>query len=318
MLQTLARTESTEVTIPTAVDQHPAIVYLARLSPGSRRTMRQSLDTIAALVSGGTLNAETMDWSALRYQHTHTIRSALAENYAPATANKMLAALRGTLKEAWRLGQMDAETYHRAADLETVKGSTLPKGRSLSTGELRALFKVCCEDSSPAGVRDAALLAVLYGAGLRRSEVVALDLEHYDTESGALTVRQGKGRKDRTGYATNGAKQALAQWLDVRESEKGPLFLPVDKAGNIHHRRLTDQAVLVILAKRADQAGVANFSPHDLRRTFISDLLDNGADLVTVQQLAGHANVSTTARYDRRGEKAKQKAAELLHIPYSI
>jgi site-specific recombinase XerD len=271
---------------------------------------------IAALVSSGTLNAETMNWAALRYQHTHTIRSALAEHYAPATANKMLAALRGVLKEAWRLGLMDAETYHRAADLETVRGSTLPKGRSLSTGELRALIKVCSDDRSPAGIRDAAMLAVLYGAGLRRSEVVALNLEDYDAETGALTVRQGKGRKDRTGYATNGAKAALLCWLETRESEPGPLFLPVDKAGNIHHRRLTDQAVLVILAKRAEQAGVANFSPHDLRRTFISDLLDNGADLVTVQQLAGHANVSTIARYDRRGERAKQRAAELLHVPY--
>ncbi len=78
-------------------------------------------------------------------------------------------------------------------------------------------------------------------------------------------------------------------------------------------RRLSAQAVLYLVRRRAD---VASFSPHDLRRSFISDLLDEGVDLSTVQQLAGHAQVQTTARYDRRGEVTKQRAAAVLHVPY--
>lgn len=174
---------------------HAALVYLARLAAGSRRTMGAALDQIAGLLTNGCDKATTLRWEALRYEHTQAIRALLAERYAPATANKMLAALRGVLRECWRLGQMDATDYHRAIDLAAVKGTTLPRGRGLAAGELRALFVACAADNEVSGSRDAALLALLYGAGLRRSEAVALNINDYDVETGALRVRSGKGRR---------------------------------------------------------------------------------------------------------------------------
>src|SRR5438477_12880557 len=87
---------------PLSADRHPAAVYLASLAPGSRRTMRQALDAVAGLLTSGQATAETLEWAALRYQHTQAVRAALAARYAPATANKTLAALRGVLREAWR------------------------------------------------------------------------------------------------------------------------------------------------------------------------------------------------------------------------
>jgi integrase len=120
---------------------------------------------------------------------------------------------------------------------------------------------------------------LLYGGGLRRSEATALVVADYNPETGTMTIRRGKGRRDRIAYATDGARDALEAWLGVRGVEPGPLFCPIDKGGTPHLRPMTDQAVLYILRRRANEAGVQIFSPHDLRRTFISDLLDAGADI---------------------------------------
>jgi site-specific recombinase XerD len=230
--------------------------------------------------------------------------------------NKTLAALRGVLREAWRLGQMSAEDYHRATDLPTVRGETLLRGRALTSAEVHALFLTCAADGTGAGARDAAMIALLYGTGLRRSELVALDCQDYDAANGALVVHAGKGHNHRVVYVASGGTDAMAAWLGIRGDDAGPLFLPIDKRGRAVRRRLSAHALLYVLRRRAKTAGVAAFSPHDLRRTFISDLLDAGADLSTVQRLAGHVNVQTTVRYDRRGEQAKRTASAMLNIPY--
>ena len=296
------------------LDQNPAAVYLAGLSAGSRPTMRRALDVIAGLVSGGKVGALGLDWPALRFQHTAAIRSELAETYAPATVNKALSALRGVLKAAWRLEQMDAETYRRAADLEGVSGETLPAGRSLTPGEIAAMFAACAQDPTPAGARDAALLALLR-VGLRRAEVAAVRVADFD-QAGATVKVHGKGRKDRPVPLAGGALDAVSDWLTVRGGDPGPLLLAVNKGGRVFRQGISGQTVYSILEKRAAQAGVKDLSPHDWRRSFVGDLLDAGADLATVQRLAGHSSPNTTSRYDRRGEAAKARAVALLHTPY--
>ena len=299
-----------------SADEHPAAVYLARLSPGSLRTMISSLQVIAGLLTSGRSSMQNMDWGAIRYQHVQALRSILAQIYAPATANKILTALRGVLKEACRLGLMTAEEYHSAISVPPVKGETLPSGRALSQAELGKLFAACARDRTAAGVRDSAIIAVMYNCGLRRSELVALDLADFYREDRSITIRQGKGNKGRRTFLTVTSIDALDNWLHARGMAPGPLFTPVNRAGRIMFRSMTDRALWKILLKRTLNAGVDQFTPHDLRRTMISDLLDAGADISTVQRLAGHARVTTTQRYDRRTEKAMKKAADLLHVPY--
>jgi len=295
---------------------NPALVYLSQLSASSRRTMLGALNAIATLVSAGKLDAINFPWSELRYQHTQAIYVQLSERHASSTANKMMAALSRVLEEAWKLGLMTAEDYHRAIAIERKTGQRLLTGRALSIGEVQALFNVCAQDKSVKGSRDAALIAVLYSAGLRRSEVVALDLSDWEETDNCLIVRSGKGDKDRTNYLDDGAASALTDWLRWRGEESGALFYPTRKGSRIEKRRMTDQAVLDILQQRGLDAKLASFSPHDFRRTFASNMIDAGVDIVTVQNLMGHASPVTTARYDRRGEEAKRKAASLLHTPY--
>ena len=297
------------------IDNNAAAIYVASLgSESGRRTMTQVLNLMANELQTGA-DALTLDWGMLRFQHVAAIRSKLQEHYKPATVNKALAALKGALRAAWQSGQMSVEDYQKAVSVKGVRGETLPTGRELSSGELSALLTACEQDDLPAGARDAAIIAVMYSCGLRRAEVITLDFADYNAEAGQLKI-YGKGKKERSAYVAGGAAQALTDWLSLRGENSGALFVAINKGGALGDNRLTSQAIYNMLQKRADEAGVKSFSPHDMRRTFVSDLLDAGADITTVSKMAGHASVTTTARYDRRPEEAKRKAAGLLHVPY--
>ena len=187
-----------------------AALYLSSLSIGSRRTMEQALSVMSFIMAG--VSCELFRWSQLRYKHAVAIRERLTSQYKPSSVNKMLCALRGVLKQAYLSDQMQAQDYQKVIQVKGVKSQTLPSGRALTIGEITAILNVCVDDSSPAGVRDGAIIAVLYGAGLRRSELVGLNIEDYDQDTGQLIVR-GKGNKERLAHLRNGAGQALKDWL---------------------------------------------------------------------------------------------------------
>lgn len=300
-----------------SIPESPVSRYLGRLKPGSRRTQQAALGQVATLLTDGAVSAADLPWHLLTERDTQEVRRQLAASYAPTTANRMIAALRGVLKEAWRLGLMDAEKYHRASALESLPWSTSPRGRVLTDSEIRALFDACSRDPTPAGVRDAALLTVLYAGGLRRSEASALDVRDYDASTGALTIQGTTAHSARTIYAFDDAAEALNRWMAHRGPSRGPLFVPIDKAGKVLLRdeRMRDQSIYRALLKRAAQAEVSAFSPQDLRRTFITRLLESGADVSTVQRLAGHRSVVTTQRYDRRSAVSRRELARMLTVP---
>jgi site-specific recombinase XerD len=291
-------------------DSHvaPVVAYLANLAPTGRRAMASRL-RVAAEMLGGTV--DSLPWHLLRYPHFDALRVQLVERYpSPATVNMTLSAVRGVLRQAFLLGLLPGEEYERLKAVKPATGERLPAGRALSGGEIAALMSACPD--TPLGHRDAALIALLFTAGLRRGEAVDLELEHY--EGGELRV-MGKGRRERLMYISNGARDALEDWIAIRGPDPGPLLTRV-RGKTVHILRLTTQAVYARVGKLARVAGVKACSPHDLRRSFVSELLERGADISTVQRLAGHASIQTTSRYDRRGEGAKRRAVDLLHLPY--
>lgn len=309
--------DHTPETLP--AHQHPVTLYIAGLdSDASRRVIKSDLNTIAGILTSGNLDADQLGkgWLRITRPMADALRAELKARYSPATVNRMLSAFRGVIRKAWQAGLIDAEHMARVNDVDNVTVETLPSGRSLAAGEIMALFDVCAADSTPAGVRDAAILAV-FNSGPRRTEIAKLELADYDTETGRLNILHGKGNKQRATFLDSGAMEAMSAWLALRGDHPGPLFHPINRGGKIDRAKgMTAQALYNMLKKRGQEAGLSHFSPHDFRRTFVGDMLDAGADIATVQRLVGHANVTTTARYDRRPDDAARKAVNRRRTPY--
>ncbi|MDU3074783.1 MAG: tyrosine-type recombinase/integrase [Mixta calida] len=291
---------------------NPAQAYLIGLSSAaSRQTMKSFLNIVAGML--GFTSLQSCAWGSLRRHHIRGLLEMLqVSGRAPATINTYLSALKGTAREAWMMKQMDTESYQQILAERAVRGSRLTRGRALAPEEIHALFHSCEKDTGCKGPRDAAMLAVMLGCGLRRSEVVDLDYASILHKKQALIVR-GKGNKERLAFMPEKVWQRIHIWTDtIRGEQEGPLFTRIRSGDDVTFQRMTPQAVYHILGQRRADSGIDVCAPHDLRRTFASMMLDNGEDLITVRDAMGHASVTTTQKYDRRGDDRLRKAAGKL------
>ena len=112
-----------------------------------------------------------------------------------------------------------------------------------------------------------------------------------------------------------GVDLVMDEWLRARGDDPGPLLCPVDKHGNVRLRGMTDQAVYKALKKRQEQAGLEDFSPHDMRRSLTSELWDAGVDGSFIQQMLGHSSQTITQRYDRRKHNRLRDAVNRVALP---
>ena len=316
----------------------PAWGYVRSLSTDAgRRSMQQAVVLAVEVVFPGMLPrsssrgrggnlvqrftvAAGLPWSQLEPGQVGVLRERLqGRGYAPATVNRSLAALRGVVRQAWAAGDIDADRRERLLHgLVGVAGSRQPRGRHLSDDVRASIYQACRKDNTVLGRRDTALLA-LWEAGLRRAEVVAVQVADL-TPEGLRVI--GKGNRERIVPLPNGYADAIGDWLRVRGSVPGPILCRCDGDSIRPSMGITTQAVYAVLLKRLREASVlagrdlGRVTPHDFRRTFVGRLLVAGADLVTVQAIVGHSSPATTARYDRRPVEHRRKAMEALSIPY--
>jgi integrase len=265
----------------------------------------------------GINDAYMFDWASLRYEHTSAIQTWLMSEYQPSTAQRMVAAVKGACKAAWRMGLMSSDDYLRAVDLTPIK-SYNETGRMLSPDEVAALLATCARGGPVIGTRDAAILMIMVLYTARRAEVCTLQYSDYipKYKPGVdRLVLHGKGRKDRVEFLQNGERDILADWVKLRGTEPGPLFYQVRKSDEIIKEQLTPITVYMTIRRRMEKAGIKNASPHDLRRTAISNLLDI-TDAVTVARMSGHSSPLTTMKYDKRGEERMIDALAKLHLPF--
>lgn len=263
----------------------------------------------------------------------------------PSTLNGYISILKGVAKESWLQGLMGVNTYQAIASVPFRKNHKEEAGRMVKNDELAALLNDCDKDKQVVrGLRDAAIISVMRGAGLRRKEVVSLRINHFvipeDGSMPYLSIIGGKGNKDRQCFLTKQTTSRLIKWLSVRAPEwndttsyneehlYGFIFVALRKGVSVGIKPpkkgtnwlggLTSNAIRYILEARRQSLidsgvmAIKPFSPHDLRRSYCTDLLSQGMDIFTVQNLMGHSNVETTRRYDLRDDTQEREAIEQL------
>lgn len=289
------------VPLPVAA-QHPVAAVLARhaSSRGGQVTMLTSLRRAARLLSGGRADPFTLPWGDLRYTHLLALRSALLSlRLSPSTVNGTILAVRQVLTECWRAGGYPGDALQRVRDVPRVHASRLPAGRMLTVVELRALIRTAQRDPVRArGARNLASLALLYGAGLRLGEAAGLSRDQVSRRGLRLI---GKGNKE--AELPLGPKPAalLGPWLALRGDTPGPLLWAHYRTGVLRPgQALTPSGLRQAITELTRAARLTPFTPHDLRRSFGSHLLDRGVPIREVQTLMRHSSVTTTQRYDRR------------------
>lgn len=321
-------------------------LYLDKLSSTSQRSIKSQLNSIGQRLGWSTDDIATKIQS-IDYQTALQIRAMLVSARLSARSiNRAMTAIKGIMKIAVIVGKVDQLQYLQIQSIGNLKHGE-HAGSPLTAEQAAALLKRLQSAKTPLDTRNAAITTLLLGTGLRRSELCMLQFNQLRTGEHSLYVAKGKGNKSRTVFLPQWVIPFMERWLAIRSHQNGYLFCAVvsqQKAtlavtDNREHSAEAHQSTSLLSQLKAvpkvipvdvssgldpstiyrivqgmtKAIGLEDVSPHDLRRTFITRLLEQNVDINTVRQMAGHASIATTTIYDKRDKRFMKSAAEQLN-----
>jgi site-specific recombinase XerD len=286
-------------------------------SKNSRKTLTSIFNNIARMFEAP--DHLLFDWVSLKPADVDTVIEILSEKrkLRPTTVNSYISAIRALFKTGYVNGLIDHNTFHRMSYIKGVKSTRIIKNRAPTTEEvLKFLITHCESHESAMGTRDAAMISVLAGCGLRRAELTSITMDDYDKALRTFRVI-GKGNKERMVPIPKSCMCKIESWINNYRGTSGAyLFCRVRRHDVVQSNspKLSGNAVYDMLKKRTKECEKDHIRPHGLRRFCGTTLLKAGKDLVLVRDYLGHNSISTTQIYIENDKSELQEAAEVFSI----
>jgi site-specific recombinase XerD len=292
----------------------PCVLYLQRLAVSGRKAMLSQLNMIRVKLNWPKPTIE-QPFHTLNYLQLESLKQQMIlDGKSARTINHMLQCVRGITKVAYILELIDHKALTQIEAVKTVKTTPYQNGQALSGKMVIKLLQTCNQETTQIDKRNTALLAIFLTSGLRRTEISKLKLSDYNKNSKTLRVISGKGNKPRVQHLPEWISPYINHWLKLRGEQEGYLFNPLLRTKIPVLKPLSPSAIYHVVTTKTESLVGTRCTPHDLRRTYITELLNQNVDLITTSKMAGHANVTTTQIYDKRGESALISAANKINF----
>ncbi|RMN17111.1 hypothetical protein ALQ64_03132 [Pseudomonas cannabina] len=282
--------------------------FLSGFGPGSRPTIRSALRQAADVLGWASVSVllEHLPWHTLTADHLVHLKESWEEKLEPSTISLYMHAVRGIAQSCLVHGLMSSDAYVLLKFVKVPKSSNdVGRGRAIERKYRDDLINNCLADDRLQGVRDAAIIALLFGSGIRRSEASNLLDQNINLDAGEIVLKV-KGGKTVTKHLTAWAIPHIKVWRDVRRTKgmyEGRFFNRISKSGTVSEMCMTHRGIYYVLEQRSIRANLPFLvKPHDARRTMGTEMIEEHGELIA-QRVLGHASLSTTKIYDKRTDK---------------